>query len=78
MRRFACCLCRLVCVPSFRRSKSIVLVDLQTLQSYEYKFDCSLIANTFDSNQLEFVAGDEDQDMMANKDPRIDSSDDSN
>ena len=69
--------CRLICVPSFRRSKSIVLVDLQNLQSYEYKFDCSLVANRFDTDQLEFDTN-EDSDAhttkFGDKNPRIDSS----
>lgn len=29
---------RLISVPTFRSSKSIVLLDTQTLQAYEYKF----------------------------------------
>ena len=32
---------KLISVPTFRKSKSIVLLDLGTLQSYEVKFDLS-------------------------------------
>jgi DNA polymerase delta subunit 2 len=45
---------RLICVPSFRKSKSIVLLDLTTLQTYEYKFDCSCLVNMPPTDELEF------------------------
>jgi len=32
---------KLVAVPAFRKAKSIILVDADTLQSYEYRFDVS-------------------------------------
>ena len=67
--------CRLVCVPSFRATKSIVLVDLTNLQSYEYKFDASLIANTFETNQLDFSQSGK---LPVDDSTRIDSSQDSN
>jgi len=53
---------RVICVPSFRRTKSVVLLDLDTLQSYEYKFDCAMICNMTKTDELEFKKDNADED----------------
>ena len=45
---------RLICIPSFRRSKSIVLIDLTSLQAHEFKFDAGELMNMHASEELEF------------------------
>ena len=45
---------RIIGVPTFRSSKSIILCDLQTLQSYEYKFNVSNLVKVPEANELEF------------------------
>jgi hypothetical protein len=32
---------KLISIPAFRKSKSIILMDLETLQCYEMKFELS-------------------------------------
>ena len=37
---------RLICVPSFRTTRQIVLMNLQSLETFSYEFDCSFLAKT--------------------------------
>ena len=48
---------KLIAVPAFRQSRSIVLLDLETLDTYEMKFNIDSVMKGIEEEDEEMVVG---------------------